>query len=70
VFGNLPPNATNEENALSKVMQKAWADFAKHPVQGPGWSEAVVAEFTVHGIKNVTAGELDQKCALFHFDSA
>ncbi|PQE04500.1 carboxylesterase hlo protein [Rutstroemia sp. NJR-2017a BVV2] len=69
VFGNLPPNATKEELALSKVMQKAWADFAKHPVQGPGWSEDVVAEFTVHGIKNVTAGELDQKCGLFHFDS-
>lgn len=33
-----PVGATTQEVALSKYMQKAWADFAKDPYAGPGWS--------------------------------
>ena len=38
VFGTIDQgSATADEKAVSKYMQKAWADFAKNPLLGPGW---------------------------------
>ncbi|KAM4056916.1 carboxylesterase family protein [Hirsutella rhossiliensis] len=38
VFGTYPQaGATPYHIKLSMAMQKAWADFAKNPAQGPGW---------------------------------
>jgi cholinesterase len=31
--------ATEEHHEISRAMQKAWADFAKDPQQGPGWAQ-------------------------------
>lgn len=40
LFGNFPDKgATEYQHRLSRVMQKAWADFVKDPEQGPGWDE-------------------------------
>lgn len=35
--------STSEETALSKFMQTAWAQFAKDPINGPGWARVGVA---------------------------
>jgi carboxylesterase type B len=43
IFGNLPNKSTMEEIALSRLMQKTWADFAKSPEAGPGWDKYGVA---------------------------
>lgn len=79
VFGNLPMNSstpapTEQEMQLSKMMQKAWADFAKNPSDGPGWS-AVGSDDAMVGVlggpKNDTGVEetqmnvVDKRCALF-----
>ena len=37
VFGTIPEDSPADEKAVSKYMQKAWADFAKSPLLGPGW---------------------------------
>jgi hypothetical protein len=34
VFGNLPPNSTAEQAALSKYIQGAWVAFARDSVKG------------------------------------
>ncbi|KAH6896046.1 cholinesterase [Thelonectria olida] len=48
VFGTYPEeNATEFQADVSKSMQKAWADFAKDPSQGPGWKQ--VPEVGVFG---------------------
>lgn len=77
VFGTYHrENATEFQVEVSKSMQKAWADFAKHPTKGPGWG--VVPEVGVFG-GGVRAGEavkgrtvfelggkdLDKRCALW-----
>ncbi|KAF2432620.1 alpha/beta-hydrolase, partial [Tothia fuscella] len=43
-YGTLPTAvsaraSTTEEVALSAAMQKAWAQFAKNPAAGPGWTK-------------------------------
>ncbi|APA14266.1 hypothetical protein SS1G_11930 [Sclerotinia sclerotiorum 1980 UF-70] len=72
VFGNLPANSTRAEISLSALMQKSWADFAKNPQFGPGWTklnvnagENDVAVFNVNGIGSVNAEKLDKRCAVF-----
>ncbi|EEU44833.1 uncharacterized protein NECHADRAFT_49338 [Fusarium vanettenii 77-13-4] len=40
LFGSFPKKgATEYQDKLSRVMQKAWADFVKDPEEGPGWDE-------------------------------
>lgn len=40
VFGTFPTvNATAQESALSQYMRGAWAQFARNPMQGPGWNQ-------------------------------
>lgn len=70
VFGTYPVvNVTAEEKQLSEYMQTAWATFAKNPTGGPSWPE--VPEVGVlgsvgHALRyDVTAGELDVRCALY-----
>jgi carboxylesterase type B len=41
IFGNvarIQSQVSTEAVTLSKTMQTAWADFAKNPLAGPGWS--------------------------------
>ncbi|EEQ88689.2 cholinesterase [Blastomyces dermatitidis ER-3] len=41
IFGTYPrKGATKFQVKVGKVMQKAWANFAKHPNKGPGWKKA------------------------------
>ncbi|KAL9625262.1 MAG: hypothetical protein Q9160_000664 [Pyrenula sp. 1 TL-2023] len=76
VFGNLPPNSTADEIALSGYMQTAWADFAKDPAAGPGWTQvdAAGAGKYIADIGGVVGGtsyqliteqEIDERCVLF-----
>lgn len=49
-------NATANEVALSKVMQKAWADFAKDPYgDGPGWPRYDGGSASVNGTYQIAA---------------
>ncbi|KAI9150791.1 Carboxylesterase 5A [Paramyrothecium foliicola] len=55
VFGTYKEEgATDWQKAVSKVMMKAWAAFARNPHSGPGWSQA--PEVGVFG-GGVRAGE-------------
>ncbi|GMF76486.1 unnamed protein product [Aspergillus oryzae] len=78
VFGTYPKeNATQFEHEVSQAMQKAWADFAKDPSQGPGWSEGpmigvfgdgVMAGMSDEGNKALTAVDsaiMDRRCELY-----
>ena len=80
VFGTYPKvGATKEEVALSKTMQKAWADFAKDPyVVGPGWpnygskqrgiNPVGVAGLGIDGSSDVVMlqqKEIDENCDMF-----
>lgn len=69
VFGTYPKeNATQFEHEVSQAMQKAWADFAKDPSQGPGWGEGPMIGVFGDGVK---AGMSDEgKKALAAVDSA
>lgn len=72
-------NATAGEVQLSKVMQKAWADFAKDPyVDGPGWPRYTIS---INGSSPIAAlgsangnpvgwsifnsGTLDKDCGIY-----
>ncbi|KAE8332912.1 Alpha/Beta hydrolase protein [Aspergillus sergii] len=69
VFGTYPKeNATQFEHEVSQAMQKAWADFAKDPSQGPGWGEGPTIGVFGDGVK---AGMSDEgKKAFAAVDSA
>lgn len=57
VYGTYPrAGATPYQAEVSRAMQKAWADFAKDPAQGPGWRSA--PEVAVFGA-GVRAGRGD-----------
>ncbi|GFF70401.1 para-nitrobenzyl esterase [Aspergillus udagawae] len=72
VFGTYPTeNATDQEVALSKYMQHAWASFAKNPDGGPGWPQigtngglelADIGSGNSSGENNVTFWEADSYC--------
>lgn len=78
VFGTYDAStATATEVALSKHVQTAWANFAKYPMNGPGWprvgycagnaSEGVVGDIGGNGRKNirtVTSAQIDGHCAV------
>ncbi|CAG8952995.1 hypothetical protein HYFRA_00003185 [Hymenoscyphus fraxineus] len=65
--------ATDQQIALSRFMQKAWADFAKDPELGPGWpklgsSGQDLAVLGLDGSSGATMANqtiVDSKCALF-----
>jgi carboxylesterase type B len=74
VFGNLitqKNSFTPEHIALSKQMQQVWAQFAKYPNRGPGWSivgtsENDLGKFGSDGKLVVQSSKgLDQNCKLF-----
>ncbi|GFF71280.1 hypothetical protein CNMCM6936_003972 [Aspergillus lentulus] len=72
VFGTYATeNATNQEVALSKYMQHAWASFAKNPDGGPGWPQigtngslelADIGSGNSSGENNITFWEADSYC--------
>lgn len=71
IFGNLPnpANATAFELALSKYMQRVWANFAKNPFAGPPWPRypAVGVLGTMnHTEFAVSATDLDTRCAFLN----
>ena len=46
----------------------AWANFAKHPMQGPGWAQLpMLADIGVNGTveTSIPASGVDARCALF-----
>lgn len=58
VFGTFPrEGATAFQLELSRYMQKAWADFAKNPSNGPGWEQT--PDVAVLG-KGAKPGESDE----------
>ncbi|KAL0954205.1 hypothetical protein HGRIS_005333 [Hohenbuehelia grisea] len=71
VFGTyIQKGATAQQIALSKVMQTAWADFAKDPNAGPGWSKlgTKMVDFGSNGShkgKKIEQAVIDRNCALF-----
>jgi carboxylesterase type B len=68
VFGTFPRNgATKEQMELSQNMQKAWADFAKNPIKGPGWKGYPSVNVFGSGAKEraVDASALDTHCDLY-----
>lgn len=71
VFGTYPRGGvTTKQEMLSQYMQKAWADFAKNPIYGPGWKQwpnVAVLGNSVRMIKqDAPDTEIDRKCALFN----
>jgi carboxylesterase type B len=61
--------------ALSKKMQKAWADFAKGPAKGPGWAPLgsgdqdladLGGEGARDGITMIQKEVMDKRCPLFY----
>lgn len=69
IFGTYPrENSTESEAALSRSMQKQFADFVKDPQRGPGWSQwPDVGVLSVSEANAVTTVEdvrdLDAVCA-------
>ncbi|KAB8213246.1 Alpha/Beta hydrolase protein [Aspergillus novoparasiticus] len=78
IFGTFPHvNATMAQKELSRIMQKAWADFAKEPYYGPGWAAVPSVEVFSNGRKAIGEGvfgglsetvdssEFDARCQLY-----
>lgn len=74
VWGTYPTvNATDQEVALSAVMQTAWANFAKGPMRGPGWeaSDGTSDQLAClgcrgsSGIQMMSTSELDARCSQY-----
>ncbi|PHH92114.1 hypothetical protein CDD83_8877 [Cordyceps sp. RAO-2017] len=81
VYGTYPrEGATAYQAAVSRAMQKAWADFAKDPFAGPGWdpvprvsvfgggvrARAGPANSSAHPVMEVgKAGHIDRRCFLY-----
>jgi carboxylesterase type B len=73
VFGNLRSTpVTAAEKSLSKAMQKAWADFAKDPWKGPGWSKVgsndgkELGYFSQEGqLVPSSSSHVDRNCGLY-----
>lgn len=75
VFGTYVPIAvTAQEEALSKYIQGAWADFAKNPTLGPGWNKLGTFNGTdlgdlgpigTSGVTIIPQSQVDYRCSLF-----
>lgn len=80
VFGTLDAHkSTTAADALSVFMQRAWTEFAKNPIAGPGWarvhpgkggaSEAVAdlayMDETFSGVALVASDVVDSRCWVF-----
>jgi carboxylesterase type B len=61
VFGTYPKEgATAEQDAVSAVMQRVWANFAKDPYSGPGWPQVPsVGVFENDGVHQESVYEVD-----------
>lgn len=79
VFGTYPrENTTDEQVALSKFMQTAWAKFAEDPVSGPGWPSygtkggvnsaglAVLDAPKGENLKMIPQHNVDYRCSLYN----
>ncbi|KAJ9605057.1 hypothetical protein H2200_010447 [Cladophialophora chaetospira] len=56
------------EQKLSTYMMGAWANFAKNPMQGPGWPQVPsVGNLGANGVVNATiqSSVVDARCALY-----
>ncbi|CVL07575.1 related to acetylcholinesterase/Butyrylcholinesterase [Fusarium mangiferae] len=68
--------STQDQIALSKYMMKAWADFAKDPHQGPGWTRmtgslgdntaCLGCDKNPGGMKFISTAFLDLNCLLIN----
>lgn len=78
VFGTYSKkNVTEFEKEVSHTMQKAWADFAKDPTQGPGWKQVPTIGVFGDGVKVGMSAEgkkalstsdskaMDRRCQLY-----
>lgn len=78
VFGTYPQsNKTRFEEKVSQSMQKAWADFAKDPLQGPGWAKEPAIGLFGDGVKagmsdkgkkplrTIDSKQIDFRCPLY-----
>ncbi|KAM7182854.1 Alpha/Beta hydrolase fold [Naviculisporaceae sp. PSN 640] len=74
VFGSPGGSATAANKELSRRMMRAWADFARDPIKGPGWSQYeqgtktlanLGGEGTRDGITLVREEVVDSRCAVF-----
>lgn len=63
IFGTFPSNgATTRQRQLGAKLQTAWADFAKNPQRGPGWTNVPkIATFNSdEGLDLVTVSKTDE----------
>lgn len=77
VFGTYETKgATKFESQVSQAMQKAWADFAKNPTQGPGWDTVPAIGYFGDGVKagmsdkgkkafKTVDSSMDRRCAMY-----
>lgn len=74
VWGSQQSGWNAQQLALSRTMNKAWADFAKDPQKGPGWAQIGkdakdVGDFGTYGDGTImqarSSAELDKNCALY-----
>ncbi|KAH8426339.1 carboxylesterase/lipase family protein [Aspergillus melleus] len=77
-FGTYEKNEATELQAkVSQAMQKAWADFAKDPFEGPGWMGVPMVGLFGDGVKvgmneegkkalrTVSSKDMDRRCHLY-----
>jgi hypothetical protein len=67
-------NSTPQEVALSQYMQGAWAQFAKEPMNGPGWNQVgtfggvylgILGANGTCGATVTVTGIVDRNCGLY-----
>lgn len=75
IFGTYETKGvTPDQIKLSKFMQRAYADFAKNPVKGPGWNRLGTTRKDLgllggkskkDGVTNIPEEPTDAKCSLY-----
>ncbi|KAL6835618.1 alpha/beta-hydrolase [Trichoderma sp. SZMC 28015] len=70
IYGTYPRgDVTTKQEKLSQYMQKAWANFAKNPTHGPGWTAvsnvAVLGNSDEEMKQDVSGTRLDKVCELY-----